>query len=74
MTSHPKVPGYCVTIIDSAHRQIEMEEQNYFDAIVVGAGIIGSSTAYHLVKNGQKTLILEQVLMLYNTSMLLIRI
>ena len=51
-----------------------MEEQNYFDAILVGAGIIGSSTAYHLVKNGQKTLILEQVLMLYNTSMLLIRI
>ena len=74
MTSHPKVPGYCVAIFESVHGVIEMEEQNYFDAIVVGAGIIGSSTAYHLVKNGQKTLILEQVLMLYNTSLLLIRI
>lgn len=74
MTSHPKVPGYCVAIFESVHRVIEMEEQNYFDAIVVGAGIIGSSTAYHLVKNGQKTLILEQVLMFYNTSMVLIRI
>ena len=74
MTSRPKVAGYCVAIFESVHRVIEMEEQNYFDAIVVGAGIIGSSTAYHLVKNGQKTLILEQVLMLYNTSILLIRI
>ena len=72
MTSHPKRPGYCVAIIDSVHGEIEMEEQNYFDAIVVGAGIIGSSTAYHLVKNGQKTLILEQVLMLYNRSMFLV--
>ncbi|XP_034929455.1 probable sarcosine oxidase [Populus alba] len=31
-----------------------------FDVIVVGAGIMGSSTAYQLAKRGQKTLLLEQ--------------
>ncbi|XP_021364720.1 peroxisomal sarcosine oxidase-like [Mizuhopecten yessoensis] len=31
-----------------------------YDSIVVGAGIEGSSTAYNLVKNGQRTLLLEQ--------------
>ncbi|XVE53483.1 hypothetical protein DITRI_Ditri03aG0006700 [Diplodiscus trichospermus] len=31
-----------------------------FDVIVVGAGVIGSSTAYQLAKRGQKTLLLEQ--------------
>ncbi|XP_060077604.1 peroxisomal sarcosine oxidase-like [Ylistrum balloti] len=31
-----------------------------YDSIVVGAGIEGSSTAYHLVKNGHHTLLLEQ--------------
>ncbi|KAJ6361195.1 hypothetical protein OIU78_001770 [Salix suchowensis] len=33
---------------------------HHFDAIVVGAGIMGSSTAYQLAKRGQKTLLLEQ--------------
>ncbi|KDP33459.1 hypothetical protein JCGZ_07030 [Jatropha curcas] len=33
---------------------------NEFDVIVVGAGIMGSSTAYQLAKRGQKTLLLEQ--------------
>ncbi|KAJ8763726.1 hypothetical protein K2173_003508 [Erythroxylum novogranatense] len=31
-----------------------------FDVIVVGAGIMGSSTAYQLAKRGQNTLLLEQ--------------
>lgn len=31
-----------------------------FDVIVVGAGVMGSSTAYHLAKTGNKVLILEQ--------------
>jgi sarcosine oxidase/L-pipecolate oxidase len=31
-----------------------------FDVIVVGAGIMGSSTAYEVTKRGQKTLLLEQ--------------
>ncbi|XP_062165244.1 probable sarcosine oxidase [Alnus glutinosa] len=31
-----------------------------FDVIVVGAGIMGSSTAYEVAKRGQKTLLLEQ--------------
>ncbi|KTF71581.1 hypothetical protein cypCar_00047398, partial [Cyprinus carpio] len=31
-----------------------------FDCIVIGAGIQGSCTAYHLAKNKQKTLLLEQ--------------
>ncbi|KAF8376474.1 hypothetical protein PRIPAC_82903, partial [Pristionchus pacificus] len=37
----------------------EMTAQN-FDVIVVGAGIIGSTTAYHLQKAGKKTLLIEQ--------------
>ena len=33
-----------------------------FDVIVVGAGVEGSSTAYQLIKNGAKSvLLLEQV-------------
>ena len=32
-----------------------------YDVIVVGAGIEGSSTAYHLAKAGKRTLLLEQV-------------
>ncbi|XP_062588159.1 peroxisomal sarcosine oxidase-like isoform X1 [Saccostrea cucullata] len=31
-----------------------------YDAVVVGAGIEGSATAYNLAKNGQRTLLLEQ--------------
>ncbi|XP_064620738.1 peroxisomal sarcosine oxidase-like [Lineus longissimus] len=31
-----------------------------YDCVVVGAGIMGSCTAYHLAKEGKKTLLLEQ--------------
>ncbi|MGB1288767.1 MAG: FAD-dependent oxidoreductase, partial [Aggregatilineales bacterium] len=31
-----------------------------FDVIVIGAGIVGSGAAYHLSKNGQRVLLLEQ--------------
>ncbi|KAJ8280868.1 hypothetical protein GJAV_G00060190 [Gymnothorax javanicus] len=31
-----------------------------FDCVVIGAGVHGSFTAYHLAKNGKKTLLLEQ--------------
>ncbi|EXC32739.1 putative sarcosine oxidase [Morus notabilis] len=31
-----------------------------FDVIVVGAGVMGSSAAYHTAKRGEKTLLLEQ--------------
>ncbi|XP_038056382.1 peroxisomal sarcosine oxidase-like [Patiria miniata] len=36
------------------------EGSKLYDCVVVGAGIEGSSTAYHLAKKGQDTLLLEQ--------------
>ncbi len=32
-----------------------------YDVIVVGAGVEGSSTAYHLASHSKRTLLLEQV-------------
>ena len=32
-----------------------------YDVVVVGGGVEGSATAYHLAKDGQRTLLLEQV-------------
>lgn len=37
-----------------------MAASSDYDVIVIGAGIEGSASAYHLVKQGQKTLLLEQ--------------
>ncbi|XP_077863007.1 peroxisomal sarcosine oxidase-like [Saccoglossus kowalevskii] len=37
-----------------------MNQDYIWDAVVVGAGVEGSSTAYNLSKNNQKTLLLEQ--------------
>ncbi|KAJ7966037.1 putative Sarcosine oxidase [Quillaja saponaria] len=38
-----------------------MEDSGHqFDVIIVGAGVMGSSTAYQTAKRGQKTLLLEQ--------------
>jgi len=33
-----------------------------YDVIIVGAGVIGSCTAYSLAKQGYKALLLDQVL------------
>lgn len=35
-------------------------ENSQFDVIIIGAGVMGSSTAYHAAKRGLKTLLLEQ--------------
>ena len=41
---------------------IQMTSSTVFDVIVVGAGVEGSATAYQLIKNGAKrVLLLEQV-------------
>ncbi|KAK7410322.1 hypothetical protein VNO78_01026 [Psophocarpus tetragonolobus] len=35
-------------------------EDSEFDVIIIGAGVMGSSTAYHAAKRGLRTLLLEQ--------------
>ncbi|MDR3690077.1 MAG: TIGR03364 family FAD-dependent oxidoreductase [Fimbriimonas sp.] len=37
-----------------------METKNRYDAVVVGAGIIGLAHAYHLVRAGQRVLVVER--------------
>ena len=36
-----------------------MQDKSY-DTIVIGGGIVGASAAYHLVKNGVKTLLIDR--------------
>ena len=38
-----------------------MSGEDIWDVVVVGAGIVGSCTAYTLAKKGLKVLLLEQV-------------
>ena len=39
-----------------------MSEDNHYDFIVIGGGVVGSATVYHLSKSGEsKILLLEQV-------------
>src|SRR3954463_5708090 len=37
-----------------------MTTSNHYDVIVLGQGVMGSATAYHLAKDGQRVLALEQ--------------
>ena len=37
-----------------------MAEGKIYDAIVVGAGGMGSAAAYHLARNGAEVLVIEQ--------------
>ena len=46
-----------------------MESKSLYDVIVVGAGIEGSATAYHLAKKGQCTLLIEQVIISLSLSL-----
>ena len=47
---------------DHTHHIHVMASSTVFDVIVVGAGVEGSATAYQLIKNGAKrVLLLEQV-------------
>ncbi len=39
----------------------QTKELDNWDCVVVGAGVVGSFTAYHLAKHGLKILLLEQV-------------
>jgi len=39
-----------------------MDQQSYYDAVVIGAGVEGSSTAYNIANKGVKRVaLLEQV-------------
>lgn len=47
-----------------------------FDVIVIGAGIMGSSAAYNCLKQGSKTLLLDQVFqyLSYNNTQYILQI
>lgn len=52
--------GLCGHRADSVG--IMAAQEDLCDAIVIGAGIQGCFTAYHLAKHGKRVLLLEQVL------------
>src|SRR5260221_13051648 len=39
---------------------IAMSSNNHYDVIVLGMGVMGSATAYHLARAGKRVLALEQ--------------
>ena len=45
----------------SRDRGMATGEMAQYDTIVVGAGIVGSATAYSLARRGRSTLMLDQV-------------
>ena len=50
-----------IILIFYQYLKVMSGEVDFFDYIVVGAGINGSWTAYHLSKRGFKVLLLDQV-------------
>ena len=48
-------------IIDQDRKDANKMEESKYDYVVVGAGINGCWTAYHLCKRGFKTLLVDQV-------------
>ncbi|MFL5807829.1 MAG: FAD-dependent oxidoreductase, partial [Roseiflexaceae bacterium] len=44
----------------SAFDTKECPLNNAYDAIVIGAGVMGCATAYHLARDGRRVLLLEQ--------------
>lgn len=50
-------------IVKEIENNLQARLQGYkmYDVIVVGAGAMGSATAYALAKRGKKTLLVEQV-------------
>ncbi len=54
------VSDLCDLISIWAEQLAQGDKHNHFDAIVVGAGYIGSSVAYHLSRAGLKTAIFDQ--------------
>ena len=45
---------------------MSIKAESDYDCIVIGAGVQGSFTAYHLAKKNKKTLLLEQVCVMHS--------
>ena len=66
-----QITRFCVTILLSCvcinvPSVLAAEEDSTFDVIVVGGGLMGSSTAWQLARAGQKVLLLEKQAWPYN--------